>query len=171
MEIAPKVKRRLVGKQDVRTHEEKKIATIEKVYYDNETGYQNIRETWKAAKLLDKSITENDVKKWKATLEAQKKQVSGYNSFIPSKPYEEFQIDLLFFTKEGEAEPRAEVKKIDDEAQAPAEAEEQPRKKYIPGLIMVDTFSKYCAIVILLGGKTTVSVATGLMEALNKMGC
>ena len=36
---------------------------------------------------------------------------------------------------------------------------------------MVDTFSKYCAIVILLGGKTTVSVATGLMEALNKMGC
>ena len=77
----------------------------------------------------------------------------------------------MFFTKEGEAEPRAEVKKIDDEAQAPAEAEEQPRKKYMPGLIMVDTFSKYCAIVILLGGKTTVSVATGLMEALNKMGC
>ena len=65
---------------------------------------------------MNNSITESDVKKWKATLEAQKKQVSGYNSFIPSKPYEEFQIDLLFFTKEGEAEPRAEVKKIDEEA-------------------------------------------------------
>ena len=80
MEVpAPKVRRRLVVKTDVRTPEQKRIATIEKVYYDNDTGYQNIRETWKAAKLLDKSITENDVKKWKATLEAQKKQVSGYN--------------------------------------------------------------------------------------------
>ena len=66
--VAPKVKRRIVGKQDVRTPEEKRIATIEKVYYNNDTGYQNLRETWKAAKLLDKSITENDVKKWKATL-------------------------------------------------------------------------------------------------------
>ena len=70
MEVAPKVKSRRVGKQDVRTPEQKKIATIEKVYYDKETGYQNIRETWKAAKVLDNSITENDVKKWKATLEA-----------------------------------------------------------------------------------------------------
>ena len=91
------------------------------MYYNNETGYQNLRETWKAAKVLDNSITENEVKKWKATLEAQKKQVSGYNSFIPSKPYEEFQIDLLFFTKEGEPEPKAEVKKIDEEAKAEEE--------------------------------------------------
>ena len=96
MEVAPKVKRIIVGKQDIRTPEEKRIATIEKVYYNNEPGYQNLIETWKAAKVLDNSITENEVKKWKATLEAQKKQVSGYNSFIPSKPYEEFQIDLLF---------------------------------------------------------------------------
>ena len=95
--VVPKVKRRLVVKTDVRTPEEKKIATIEKVYYDNATGYQNLRETWKAAKLLDKSMTESDVKKWKATIEAQKKQVPGYNSFIPAKAYEEFQIDLLFF--------------------------------------------------------------------------
>ena len=36
---------------------------------------------------------------------------------------------------------------------------------------MADTFSKYCVIVILTGGKTTVSVATGLMEALTLMGC
>ena len=94
--VVPKVKRRLAVKTDVRTPEQKKIATIEKVYYNNETGYQNLKETWKAAKLLDKSVTENDVKKWKATLEAQKKQVSGYNSFIPSKAYEEFQICLLY---------------------------------------------------------------------------
>ena len=36
---------------------------------------------------------------------------------------------------------------------------------------MVDTFSKYCVIVILPAGKTTGSVAAGLMEALNKMEC
>ena len=75
MEEAPKVKRRIVGKQDVRTPEEKRIATIEKVYYNNETGYQNLRETWKAAEVLDNSITENDVKKWKATLEAQEASI------------------------------------------------------------------------------------------------
>ena len=56
-------------------------------------------------------------------------------------------------------------------AAAAADEEEAPKKVYIPGLIMVDTFSKYCVIVILLGGKTTVSVATGLMEALTLMGC
>ena len=43
--VAPTVKRRIVGKQDVRTPEEKRIATIEKVYYNNETGCQNFRET------------------------------------------------------------------------------------------------------------------------------
>ena len=36
---------------------------------------------------------------------------------------------------------------------------------------MADTFSKYCVIVILPAGKTTGSVAAGLMEALNLMGC
>ena len=77
MEEAPKLKIIIVGKQDIRTPEQKQIASTEKVYYDNETGYQNIWATWKAANALDNSITENDVKKWKATLEAQKKQVVG----------------------------------------------------------------------------------------------
>ena len=104
------------------------------------------------------------------------------------KAYEEFQIDLLFFTKEGDPEPRAEVKKLEEEARVEEEAEKEnepkkkykplkakkkpkPKLKYVPGLIMVDTFSKYCVIVILPAGKTTASVAAGLMEALNLMGC
>ena len=45
------------------------------------------------------------------------------------------------------------------------------RLTYVPGIIAVDTFSKLCSIVILTGGKTTVSVATGLFEALTNMGC
>ena len=43
--VVPNFKRRIVGKQDMRTPEEKRIATIEKVYYNNETGYPNLRET------------------------------------------------------------------------------------------------------------------------------
>ena len=247
MEAAPEVRKAIIGKQDVRTPKQRRIDVIEKVYYNNVTGYRNIKETWKAAKAIDASITEKDVKEWKQRLEAQKKQVPGYNSFIASKPYEEFQIDLLFFTPEGKPEPRAEVKKIDDEdklaederlAEEAKEKEEErlgeearlkeeadkkakkeaakkakkkksakelkeekekaekekkeqeekekkekeekekakkekkkkkPKVTYIPGLIAVDTFSKHCTIVILTGGKTTVSVATGLFEALTTM--
>ena len=43
--VPPKVRRRLVVKTDVRTPEQKKIAAIEQAYYDNATGYQNLRET------------------------------------------------------------------------------------------------------------------------------
>ena len=96
MEVAPGVRRAIVGKQDVRTPAQRRIDAIEKVYYDNNTGYRNLKETWKAAKAIDASVKEKDVKEWKERLEAQKKQVPGYNSFIASKPYEEFQIDLLF---------------------------------------------------------------------------
>ena len=49
MEEVPKVERRLKGKQDVRTPEQKEIATIEKVYHNDETGYRNLKDTWKAA--------------------------------------------------------------------------------------------------------------------------
>ena len=135
MEEAPKVKRRVVGKQDGRTPEQKRLAAIkeedekkqaaikeeeekrqaaikkelerkraviEKVYYDDATGCRNLRETWKAVRDVDNNITEKNVRSWKEALEAHKKRCPAYNSFIPSKPYEEFQIDLLFFTKEGE---------------------------------------------------------------------
>ena len=62
MEEAPKVKRRIVGKQDIQTPEQNKIATIEKVYYNDATGYRSLKDPWKAAKVLDKSITEKDIK-------------------------------------------------------------------------------------------------------------
>ena len=45
--VAPKVKRRIVGKQDVRMPEEKKIATIEKVY---STTRQDIKTSEKHGK-------------------------------------------------------------------------------------------------------------------------
>ena len=72
MEAAPGVRRAIVGKQDVRTPAQKRIDVIEKVYYDNVTGYRNLKETWKAAKAIDATIKEKDVKEWKERLEAQK---------------------------------------------------------------------------------------------------
>ena len=117
MEVEPtNLAKALTTKTMALTPEEKKRVVIESMYYNNETGYRNIKETWKAAKLVYNSIKENDVREWRARAEAQKEKVSGYNSFIPSKPYEEFQIDLWFFAKEGEQEPKTEVEKIDEEA-------------------------------------------------------
>ena len=53
----------------------------------------------KQARAIDASITEKTVKDWKATLEAKKTKDNGYNSFIANDPFEEFQVDLLFFTQ------------------------------------------------------------------------
>ena len=61
-------------------------------------------------------------------------------------------------------------KKDKEEKRAKRAKKKKPKLTYVPGLIAVDTFSKYCSIVILTGGKTTVSVATGLFEALTNMG-
>ena len=76
----------------------------------------------KEARAIDASITEKTVKDWKATLEAKKTKDSGYNSFRANDPFEEFQVDLLFFTQEGEQEPKYEV----EAEEAEEEAEEEP---------------------------------------------
>ena len=61
---------------------------IEKVYYDP-AGYGSISETLKDAKKYDKSITYEDVKKWKASQTfGQKDKPRGMNSFIADVPHE-----------------------------------------------------------------------------------
>ena len=73
--------------------------------------------------------------------------------------------------KEKKEQEEKEKKEKEEKEKAKKEKKKKPKVTYIPGLIAVDTFSKYCTIVILTGGKTTVSVATGLFEALTTMGC
>ena len=93
---------------------------IEKVYYDP-AGFGSISETLKDAKKYDKSITYEDVKKWKASQTfGQKDKPRGMNSFIADEPHEEYQMDLLFFADEPGAVKNA--------------------------LLMVDIFSKYTQI-------------------------
>ena len=90
---------------------------MKKQYYDP-AGYGSIVETLKDAKKYDKSITYDDVKKWKSSQAfGQKAKPRGMNSFIADAPREEYQMDFLFFADEPGAVKNA--------------------------LLMVDIFSKY----------------------------
>ena len=75
---------------------------IRQIYYDVDTGFGSINETYQNAKKILNTITYNDVKDF---LERQKsrqfKKYHGYNSYVASKPLQELQIDLGDFTKSG----------------------------------------------------------------------
>jgi hypothetical protein len=119
-----------------------KIKIIEKIYYDP-AGYGSINETLKDAKKYDKSITYDDVKKWKASQAfGQKAKPRGMNSFIADAPREEYQMDLMFFADEPGAVKNA--------------------------LLMVDIFSKYTQIYP-VRSKQIPDVLIAIKECLIKM--
>ena len=75
---------------------------IRQVYYDADTGFGSINDTYKQAKQLLNTITYNDVKDF---LERQKsrqtKGYRGFNSYVADKPLEEIQSDIADFTASG----------------------------------------------------------------------
>ena len=75
---------------------------IRQVYYDADTGFGSINETYRDAKKILNTITYNDVKDF---LERQKsrqtKGYRGFNSYVADKPLEEIQIDIADFTASG----------------------------------------------------------------------
>ena len=98
--------------------------------------------TLKHARQKDPSITMEDVKKWYSdNIERIGKQ-RGYNSFVASEAYEEFQLDLMVFT--------------------------EPQLEYKMGLLIIDIFSKYCVVIPLKTNKTY-EVYRGLVEGFKKM--
>ena len=105
-------------------------------------GYGSIRETLKDAVKYDKNITYDDVKKWKDTNIENKRQLKGSNSFIASKAYQEFQIDIMFFS--------------------------DLKESYNGGLLLVDIFSKYTQVVP-IHGKTTEEILDALIEGIKLM--
>jgi len=94
---------------------------IAKVYYDP-AGFGSINNTLKDARRYDKTITYKDVKAWKEQQIHRKTNLRGMNSSVAHEPYEEFQIDLLFFSDLKDPE-------------------------YIGGLLLVDIFSKYTSVI------------------------
>ena len=121
----------------------KKDETIAKVYYDP-AGYGSNQATLKEAKQIDKTITIDDIKHWKAKNTERKTQLKGYNSFVASRPYQEYQMDLLFFT---------DLKDPD----------------YAQGLLMIYIFTKFLTV-IPVKSKQIPDVAVAIEHAITKMG-
>ncbi len=116
---------------------------ISKIYNDP-SGFGSLKTTLEDARKIDKSITNEDVKKFFQEKVEQKKQIPGYNSFIAPYPNYEFQIDLFFITD------------VDNQT-------------YKVGMILIDIFTKYM-VVVPIKSKSEGDVAAGLIEGLNKMG-
>ena len=78
---------------------DEKDKVIRQVYYDADTGFGSIAETFKDAKKVLNSITYNDVKEF---LERQKsrqtKPYRGFNSYVAHEPLQEIQIDIADVT-------------------------------------------------------------------------
>ena len=73
---------------------------IRGVYYDADTGFGSINDTYQQAKKILNTITYNDVKEF---LERQKsrqtKPYRGFNSYVAHEPLQEIQIDIADFTR------------------------------------------------------------------------
>ena len=115
---------------------------IERMYFD-ESGYSSIKETLKDAQAIDPTITYDDLKKWKEQNIETKRQLKGYNSFIANKAYQEYQIDIMFFS--------------------------DLKESYNGGLLFVDIFSKYTQVVP-VHGKTTDEILDALVQGMKLMG-
>jgi hypothetical protein len=118
-----------------------KDALISKVYYDP-AGYGSVATTYKDAKKRDASITLSDVKEWFGKNVERRIGYRGFNSYINEKPFQQFQADLFFFN--------------------------EPDIEYKIGLILVDTFSKFCQV-IPLKTKQPADVLQGFKDGFEKM--
>ena len=75
---------------------------IRQVWYDKDTGFGSIADTYKDAKQILNTITLNDVKVFMEKQQIQQlKAYKGFNSYVANKPLEEIQIDLADFTAPG----------------------------------------------------------------------
>lgn len=127
--------------------EQTKDNIIKKVYTDKAgfgsalTTYKHILEQDKRAN-RNSGITQQDVKDWFFQNVENNAKPRGANSYINNAPYEEYQMDHIFFGRD---------------------------KEKNLALTMIDIFSKY-AVVIPMKGKTGPNVLASILEGINKMG-
>ncbi len=191
--------------------------TIKKIYYDS---FGSIKRTLKEAKAIDPTIKEKDIKAWKDRNLQRKINLKGQNSFVASKPREEYQMDLFempitktmdmrSMTKERteQAVEQAKRQRRKGEGMAAVEAANRGQKqamatgtlnrgqkrldearaivpkmmktaegKYVKqkglfkyGLLMVDIFTKFVAIVP-LENNTGPDLLRGLKKIIPEMG-
>ena len=70
---------------------------IEQSYYDP-LGFGSAAKHLADSRTADASIAMRDIQNWRQKTIEKKTSYKGYNSFIASEPYEDFQADLAFFT-------------------------------------------------------------------------
>ena len=71
---------------------ESKNDTISKIYYEH---FGSIKRTLKEAREINPDIKEKDIKAWKDREISRKINLTGDNSFVASRPREEFQVDIF----------------------------------------------------------------------------
>ena len=120
-----------------------KIDIIKKIYYDP-AGYSSKKVTLEDSKKIDKSIKMKDIDDFFNKYVEQKTKHHGQNSFVAPEAYYEYEVDLFFIN----------------------DLEEQ---KFTVGLLCIDIFSKWMEV-IPIKTKDEGDVASGLLEAFNKMG-
>jgi hypothetical protein len=126
--------------------EQAKDRIIKQVYTDKAgfgsalTTHRQILEQDKRAN-RNSQITQKDVKDWFFQNVENTAKPRGANSYINNAPYEEYQMDHIFFGRD---------------------------KEKNLAITMIDMFSKY-AVVIPMKGKTGPNVLASVMEGINKM--
>ncbi len=122
--------------------DEEKDKIINEVYC-NEAGYGSVKTTYTDARMKDRRITLKYVQNWfSKTLEATK-QPGGTNSFVGQEAFFEYQVDLFFIN-------------------------DLKEQKFRIGLLCIDIFSKFAAVVPLMS-KDTGDVAAGILECIQKL--
>lgn len=126
---------------------EDKAQIIRSIYYDSESGFGSINDTYQQAKKVLSSITYNDVKEF---LERQKsrqtKPYKGFNSYVAHEPLQEIQIDIADFTRS--------VKENDG---------------YRYCFVAVDVFTKFCHAVPIKDKKPNESIRA-MSDVINTIG-
>ena len=120
---------------------ENKNRIISEIYHE---FYGSIKDTFIDARKKDKSITYDDVKKYFENNFTRKTNLKGYNSYIASEPFEEFQMDLFFIN-------------------------DLENQDYKIGLLMIDIFSKYMTV-IPLKTKQPHDVLEGIKHGIKNLG-
>ena len=83
---------------------EEKDKIIRQIYYDADSGFGSIAETYKASKKVLNSITYDDVKDFLSRQRVRQfKGYRGFNSYVAKEPLQEIQMDIADFTKSAQA--------------------------------------------------------------------
>ena len=125
---------------------EKHAEIIRKIYTDP-SGFGSVANTWKAARKVDPSITNQEVKEWIEQHTERKTNLTGYNSYIPPRPHYEYQIDLFFMS----------------------DLKDEEQRRFTTAMCAIDSFTKFLTVVPMPSKKEPDFLA-GLMQCFNNLG-